>query len=164
MVSMAGVCLPLPEAEPLVDPFRREHDWTYEAGLSAHVTVRMPFPSEFLLEPQTVSSVIDEFLPMEVVLARLEDREGGLVVLVEPDAQLRRLTNAIGDACTGLPPHREGQRFAYHVTVVRTGDPEIRNDAAKAIETRLPLVAVGRELWRFDWEERDLGVTWKATA
>jgi len=108
--------------------------------------------------------VIDEFLPMEVVLARLEDREGGLVVLVEPDAQLRRLTNAIGEACTGLPPHREGQRFAYHVTVVRTGDPEIRNDAAKAIETRLPLVAVGRELWRFDWEERDLGVTWKATA
>jgi len=39
MVSMAGVRLPLTEGEPFVDPWRRHQDWTFEAGLPAHVTV-----------------------------------------------------------------------------------------------------------------------------
>ncbi len=160
---MAGICVPLPEADPLVEPWRREHDWTHRGGLPAHVTVRMPFPSDIPLGPETLAGVVDAFLPIEVVLRRLENRAGALVILVEPDAGLRSLTHAIGDACRALPPHRGGQSFAYHITTLRTAAPALINTAAKAIERELPRVAVGRELWRFDWVETELSVTWKST-
>ena len=65
-----------------------------------------------------------------MTLARLEDRPGALVIVVEPDDQLRRLTAVIGAIWPQLPPHK-GDRpdFAYHVTVARTANGAIRSEA-----------------------------------
>ena len=136
-----------PEAEPIVGKWRAEHDSSARFGIPAHVTVRTPFlPPEQWADP--AFSTLETFLPVTVTLARLENRPGALVIVVEPDDQLRELTDATTRSWPTLPPHK-GDRptFAYHVTIVRTRDADVRRDAKKAIAPHLPLRVTGRELW-----------------
>jgi hypothetical protein len=136
-----------PDAEPLLGQWRAEHDWAARYGIPAHVTVRTPF-----LEPHDwgdpAPPALTRLLPLELTLARLEDRPGALVVVVEPDAQLRELTAIVGALWPSLPPHK-GDRtdVAYHLTVVRTEDPLIRSRAWDAIGPHLPMQVAGTELW-----------------
>jgi 2'-5' RNA ligase len=136
-----------PGADPLLGQWRAKHDWAARHGIPAHVTVRMPF-----LEPQEWGDLcppaLTQMLPIELTLARLEDRPGALVVVVEPDDALRDLTATVGALWPSLPPHK-GDRadFAYHLTVVRTEDPLIRSHAWKAIAPHLPMKVTGVELW-----------------
>jgi hypothetical protein len=136
-----------PGAEPLVGEWRAEHDWAAAHGVPAHVTVRMPF-----LEPPQWNDPrlheLREFLPSHVTLARLEDRPGALVIVAEPDDHLRELTDAIGTLWPTLPPHKPGyESYAYHVTVARTADAEVRSQASAALAPHLPLAVTGTEFW-----------------
>ena len=136
-----------PDAEPVVGRWRAEHDVAARYGIPAHVTVRTPFlPPEQWRDP-TLSS-LERFLPIEMTLARLEDRPGALVVLVEPDDGLRGITEAVGLQWPSLPPHKENRPdLAYHVTVVRTPNDDIRSQAREAIAPHLPLNVTGTEWW-----------------
>lgn len=136
-----------PDADSLVGTWRAEHDPAARFGIPAHVTVRTPF-----LAPERWGDPspepLDRFLPVDVTLARLENRPGGLVILVEPDDALRALTDAVGRSWPSLPPHKDNRPdLAYHVTVVRTDDERIRSKASEAIEPELPLRVAGTELW-----------------
>jgi hypothetical protein len=136
-----------PEAESLVDPWRADHDAAARFGISAHVTVRTPFlPPEQWQDPAL--SVLDQFLPIDVTLARLENRPGALVLLAEPDDALRAITDATTSAWPTLPPHR-GNRpdLAYHMTVVRTASDRVRSEAWETIAPHLPLHVTGTEMW-----------------
>jgi hypothetical protein len=136
-----------PDAEPLVGRWRAEHDVAARYGIPAHVTVRTPFlPPEQWSDPALSS--LARFLPIEVTLARLEDRPGALVVVVEPDDELRELTEAVGLQWPTLPPHKDNRPdLAYHFTVVRTPNDRIRSEAWEAIAPQLPLKAGGTEMW-----------------
>jgi hypothetical protein len=130
--------------------WRAEHDWTARNALPTHVSVRVPVSVEADLAPARVVRAAQP-LPVSVTLARLEDRPGALVAVVEPDLELRRLTERL-DALGDLPPHRDGRPdLAYHATIVRTPDPEIRRAAADAIAPLLPLVEQTDELSLFEW-------------
>lgn len=132
-----------PAADPLVEGWRAEHDWAAAHGVAAHVTVRMPFlePSEW---DAIASEELSALLPVAVSLARLEDRPGALVILVEPDEGLRAITEVVGSLCPGLPRHKaDHERPAYHLTVVRTKDREIRRRAAEALKPSLPVNVTG---------------------
>jgi 2'-5' RNA ligase superfamily len=136
-----------PDADELVARWRADHDWAARYGVTAHVTVRLPF-----LEPNdwhTAARVeLARLLPVELTLCRLEERPGGLVVLVEPDDRLRELTDTIGDLWPSLPSHKANyDRPAYHVTVVRTPDPDVRREAAEAIVSLLPMEVTGTAFW-----------------
>ena len=136
-----------PDAEPLVARWRIEHDVYARHGIPAHVTVRTPFlPSEQWRDPRLTA--LSELIPVELTLARLENRPGALVIVVEPDHQLREITDAVGSAWPALPPHR-GNRpdLAYHLTVVRTEDEGIRSEAADDLAPHLPLRVRGVDLW-----------------
>src|SRR5262245_44283269 len=105
-----------PEAEPLVDPWRAEHDVAARYGIPAHVTGRTPFLPPAHWQDPALSS-LESFRPTEVTLARLENRPGALVLLAEPDDSLRAITEAVSSAWPTLPPHK-GNRpdAAYHMT------------------------------------------------
>jgi hypothetical protein len=136
-----------PEVEPLVGSWRAEHDAAARDGIPAHVTVRTPFlPSEHWTDPRLAA--LGELLPVEVTLARLENRPGALVIVVEPDHELRAITDAVGSAWPTLPPHK-GNRpdLAYHVTVARTEDEAVRSEASDEISPHLPLKVSGTEFW-----------------
>jgi 2'-5' RNA ligase superfamily len=136
-----------PNAESLVGLWRAEHDNAARFGIPAHVTVRTPFlPSERWRDP--AFSLLERFLPTDVTLARLENRPGALVIVVEPDDGLREITEAVGMSWPELPAHK-GNRpdLAYHMTVVRTANDRIRSEAAEAIAPYLPLRVTGTEMW-----------------
>ena len=136
-----------PDAEPLVAKWRAEHDAAARDGIPAHVTVRTPFlPADQWSDPRL--EALSELLPVELTLARLENRPGALVIVVEPDHELRELTDAIGSVWPALPPHK-GNRpdLAYHLTVVRTEDEAVRSEAAAEISPHLPLAVRGTEFW-----------------
>ena len=118
-----------PDAEPLVGRWRAEHDVAARYGIPAHVTHRTPFlPHEQSREP--AMSSLERNLPPEETHARLEDRRGALVVVVEPDDELRELTEAVGSQWPSLPPHKDNRPdLAYHFTVVRTPNERIRSQA-----------------------------------
>jgi hypothetical protein len=145
--AVSWLLLVTPEADSLVAPWRAEHDWAAEQGVPAHVTVRTPF-----LEagdwPSISRPVLEPFLPVRLRLAHMEDRPGALVILAEPDEQLRELTAAIGRLWPELPRHKaEYERPRYHMTVVRTQDPALRRRASDAITPQLPIEVAGTELW-----------------
>jgi 2'-5' RNA ligase superfamily protein len=136
-----------PGAESLVDPWRAEHDPAARFGIPAHVTVRTPFlPSDRWQDP--AFSSLERFLPIDVTMARLENRPGALVILAEPDDGLRAITEAVSLSWPTLPPHK-GNRpdLAYHMTVVRTADDRVRSEAWQAIAPHLPLRVTGTEMW-----------------
>ena len=136
-----------PDAESLVGRWRAEHDYAARFGIPAHVTVRTPFlPPERWRDP--AFSQLEKFLPTDVTLAHLENRPGGLVIVVEPDDELREITGAVTMSWPALPPHK-GNRpdLAYHMTVVRTANDRIRSEAAEAIAPHLPLRVSGTEMW-----------------
>jgi 2'-5' RNA ligase superfamily len=136
-----------PDAESLVGRWRAEHDYAARFGIPAHVTVRTPFlPPERWRDP--AFSLLARFLPTDLTLARLENRPGGLVIIVEPDDELRDITRAVTMSWPALPPHK-GNRpdLAYHMTVVRTANDRIRSEAAEALAPRLPLRVTGTEMW-----------------
>jgi hypothetical protein len=134
----------------VLGPWRAEHDWTARNGLPTHVSVRVPVPVDMDLDPDRVARAAAP-LPVRVTLARLEDREGALVAVAEPDVELRGLTGRL-DVLGELPPHRDGRPdLAYHATVVRTPDPDVRRAAADAIRPQLPLAEEADELCLFEW-------------
>jgi hypothetical protein len=148
-------------ADAVLGKWRAEHDWTARNGLPTHVSVRVPVPVELDLDPDRVARVAAP-LPVNVTLARLEDRAGALVAVVEPDAELRRLTFRL-DRLGDLQPHREGRPdLAYHATIVRTADPDVRGAAADAIRPQLPLSEAAGELCLFEWVGfRQFRVLWR---
>jgi 2'-5' RNA ligase len=136
-----------PDAERLVARWRAEHDWAAGFGIPAHITVRSPFrPQLHSLEPGLTA--LERFLPFDVELARLENRPGALVVLVEPDTELRELTEAVSSVWPDLSPHKaDWPDFAYHLTVVRTKDERVREQTWREIAPQLPIRVAGTELW-----------------
>jgi hypothetical protein len=144
---MSWLLLVTPEANSLVAPWRLQHDWAARQGVPAHVTVRSPFlePGDW---PRISRPVLESLIPVRITLARMEDRPGALVILAEPDEHLREMTAAIGRAWPELPRHKaEFERPHYHITVVRTEDPEARDRASEAIGRHLPMEVTGTELW-----------------
>jgi 2'-5' RNA ligase superfamily len=136
-----------PDADALVEPWRAEHDAAARFGIPAHVTVRTPFLSpEHWRDPAL--SLLVRFLPIDVTLARLENRPGALVILAEPDDELRAITEAVTLSWPTLPPHKGNRAdFAYHMTVVRTANDRVRSQAWEAIAPQLPLRVTGTEMW-----------------
>jgi hypothetical protein len=136
-----------PDAESLVGRWRAVHDVAARFGIPAHVTVRTPFlPPECWRDPAL--SLLERFLPIDVTLSHLENRPGGLVIIVEPDDELREITQAVGLSWPTLPPHKDNRPdLAYHMTVVRTANNSIRSQAWEALTPHLPLRVTGTEMW-----------------
>jgi hypothetical protein len=156
-----GLCFALPRADAVLGPWRAVHDWTAREGLETHVSFRVPIPADVEITPAAIQLLAD-LLPVRVTLTRLEDRPGALVALAEPDDELRHITAQL-DGIRGLPPHRNGRPdLAYHATIVRTDDPEVRRRAIDDIASQLPLTETTDELCLFEWSARDyLRVVWR---
>jgi 2'-5' RNA ligase len=149
--------VPVPEAEPLVGPWRTRYDATSSEGLPAHITIVFPFvPPERIDEEITrglrrMLEATPAFDFSLVRTARFPDA-GVLYLVPEPRESFVRLIDRVVSRYPEHPPYGGiHDEVVPHLTVVRVqdagGDPGVLDEVDRAIVDGLPIAARVRELW-----------------
>jgi 2'-5' RNA ligase len=147
-VGASAIIVEVPEAEPLVRPWRLLHDPSAAIGVPAHVTVLFPFVAPGRLDgavDEAIRELAAEHRAFRVSFARVEAFDDVVWLGPEPDAPLRELTRAAWARFPEHPPY--GGRFADvvpHLTVAQ-GDAaavrRLRSEIERDLGGRLPFTA-----------------------
>jgi len=145
----------VPEAEPLVKPFRDRYDPSAAAGVPAHITLLYPFKHS----DEVGKTVLDElgelfhrFAPFRFQLEPIRRFPDAVLYLApQPDEQFRQLTLAIWDRYPELPPYGgKWPDLVPHLSVAWAKDQHlldcIADDFAHASQGRLPIQAIATEV------------------
>lgn len=165
--GQTALVVPVPEADPLVGPWRERHDKHAAMGVPAHITLLSPF-----LPPEAARAALAEVAallapaPETYTLAPLTRWPGLAVLEPLPADWFRTASQAL---CTryGLRPYegRHGDIISPHLTVAY-GDPDPSIEAARfdaiaaALDPHLPLRCVLREAWLLERQ----GDRWRRVA
>jgi 2'-5' RNA ligase len=160
-VAETAIIVPLVEAEPAVERWRREYTPSGAAGMPPHVTLLVPFTDSELLTVgrlHEVEAVLAPVEPFRLSLARTARFPGEQEVLYlepEPAAPFRRMTEAL---VRRFPEHRPyEERFARvvpHLTVAKSDDADILDEIESAVAAALPIEALADEIWIMALERR----------
>ena len=145
----------VPEAEPLVKPFRDRHDPSAPAGVPAHITLLYPFK-----HPDEVDHTVLENLnqcfhrraPFRFSLKPIRRFPDAVLYLApEPDEPFRELTLAIWDRYPETPPYGgKWPNIVPHLSVASVRNKQrldsIADDFAQASRGRLPIQATAAEV------------------
>jgi 2'-5' RNA ligase len=139
----------IPEAEDLVDAFRRCYDPSDAIGVPAHVTILYPFLPPAQLTPAVITTLRKLFLDVPgftVSFADLQRFPDVLYLAPTPSGPFRELTALISGAFPDAPPY--GGAFAEvipHLTIAQVSDAgkldQIALDFQQAARDRLPIRA-----------------------
>jgi len=150
----------IPEAEVLVESFRRQHDPSAALGVPAHVTVLYPFKSPRELTADVIQTLKELFSKFPVFSASLIDVRrfpGVLYLSPVPDKTFRRLTEIVTKRFPETLPYA-GQ-FADiipHLTVAQVSDSvrlaKVASDFEREATGRLPIQTKVREIALMDNE------------
>jgi 2'-5' RNA ligase len=141
----------VPEAEPLVKPFRDRYDPSAAAGVPAHITLLYPFKHPDEVDRTTLDDLGRSFhrrAPFQFSLAPIRRfRDAVLYLAPEPDEPFRDLTLAIWDRYPETPPYGgKWPDIVPHLSVAWVGDEQqldrIADDFAKASQGKLPIRAI----------------------
>jgi 2'-5' RNA ligase len=162
-VSESAVVVTVPEAEPVVGEWRRQHTHDAPLGMPAHVTVLYPFvPSEQLGEVEERLAEIAAAAPsFELLFARTARFPEVLYLAPEPAEPFVALTAAIAVEWPDYPPY-EGvhETVIPHLTVAESEDATLFDRIATEVEPHLPIETRVREASLFveddagRWHER----------
>jgi 2'-5' RNA ligase len=145
----------VPEAEPVVKPFRDRYDPSAAAGVPAHVTLLYPFkhPDEVdQMVLDDLSRCFERYAPFGFSLSAIRRFPDAVLYLApEPDEPFRQLTLAIWDRYPETP--RYGGKWpdiVPHLSVAWVKDERqldgIADDFARASQGRLPICATAAEV------------------
>src|ERR1043166_3926376 len=156
--SESALAILVPEAEPLVEPFRLEHDPSAAAGIPAHITVLYPFKPPEEITPETIQTLENLFANSTGVdfcfsewrrLARV------LYLAPVPEGPFKEMIEVVSERFPETPPYA-GQ-FADiipHLTVAQNDDPhrlqEIADEFERAATEALPIHARAQEVVLLD--------------
>ena len=156
----ATLIVPVPEAEPLVGPWRIEHDPPAPFGIPAHITLLFPFRPTNWLGEQAVADLAAFFRaapPAQFALTHVGRFTGVLYLAPEPPEPFVELTMQLSTRFDLLPYGRPGSGRTPHLTVARHEDPRFLDRVADALTPSLPLACTMREAWLM---ERDAAGYW----
>ena len=139
----------IPEAEPLVKPFRDRFDPSAAKGVPAHVTVLFPFkpPSELTPAIEEVLAGLFSAVPrFNVALSRLGRFPDALHLAPEPAEPFIRLTGLVMERFPEHPPYEgEFAEIIPHLTIAQLPEPDhlddITVDFQRAARGHLPIRA-----------------------
>lgn len=152
------LAIPVPEAEPLVGPFRREYDSSAAEGMPAHITINYPFlPGEIINDAviRTLTRLFSEHRSFEFSLTTINRFPGVIYLEPTPDRPFRDLIEAVVGKFPQSPPY-EGKfdDTPPHLTVALSDSREelevIDSRFADACARSLPIKSRTREVWLFD--------------
>jgi 2'-5' RNA ligase len=140
----------VPEAEPLVKPFRDRYDPSAAAGVPAHITLLHPFKHPNELDGAVVDDLARSFQrrePFRFSLVSIERFPDAVLYLApEPEEPFRDLTLAIWDRYPETPPHGgKWPDIVPHLSVAWVGNEQeldrIADGFARASHGKLPIHA-----------------------
>ncbi|MER7991160.1 2'-5' RNA ligase family protein [Streptomyces noursei] len=140
-----GLVIRIPEAEPAVHAWRERFDPSARAGVPAHVTVVFPFLDGSRVEGRVhrdLADVLGGHHSFDVRFERCGRFPGVLYLAPEPDAPLRRLTEAMTERWPEAPPY--GGAFTEvvpHLTVADGQDDAVLDEIEAALRAELPFTA-----------------------
>jgi hypothetical protein len=148
----------VPEAEPLVRPFRERHDPAAAAGVPAHITLLYPF-----LAPDAIDARVRDdlrgcfagFAPISFALASIQRFPEVLYLAPDPDMPFRQLTLAIWNRYPQAPPYGgKWPDIVPHLSVARLADEAqldcIAGEFAPVARAAMPIPATASEIALID--------------
>jgi 2'-5' RNA ligase len=125
----SALIVEVPEAEPIVAPWRRRHDPAAAAGIPAHVTILYPFAPPMALDEE-LDAALAAFAgarePLEVVFSDIRRFPDTVWLAPEADSGFDALIAGAVAAFPAFPPY-EG-RFpdqVAHLTIGQGTEPEM---------------------------------------
>jgi len=148
----SGLVVPVPNATPVVSPWRERLDPSATHGVPAHVTVLYPFVPPSELSGSVVGRLAQLFASTDAfpfALASVEWFGDEVVYLAPAPAEsFVDLTVSVMDEFPGYAPY--GGAFddiVPHLTVGDRGDAAELRRAADAVVPHLPIDARATEVW-----------------
>ena len=163
----AALVVIVPEAEPLVGPFRAKYDPAAGWGVPAHITINHPFipgvrPTADVLS--RLSKRFAEMSPFSFTLNHIARFPKVIYLAPKPVAAFVRLIEQIVQEFPDSPPY--GGRFdtiTPHLTVAYSDDSgllaSVQRNFSDAASEHLPVNAFADRIWLMDdsagrWEKR----------
>ena len=142
--TQSALLVLVPEADPVVDVFRRRLDEVADRGVSAHVTTIYPFVDADALDAavlERVAGVASAHAPFDYRFAETAWFPGTALYLAPDDpAPFRLLTEAMAREFPQHPPYGgEFDEIMPHVTVARWTDDEDLGAVETTVRRGLPV-------------------------
>lgn len=139
----------IPEAEPLVESFRKRFDPSAAMGVPAHVTVLYPFKPPDELTGNLTTTLRELFSKQPgftALFSRIQQFPDALYLAPEPSEPFRQLTKTVVRVFPDTPPYRGAfKEIIPHLTVAQGCDlqqlKEITADFHAATKVKLPFHA-----------------------
>jgi hypothetical protein len=140
----------VPEAEPLVQPFRQRYDPSAALGVPAHITLLYPFIAPERIGTDALDAIAEcfrGFAPIAFSLTEVRRFPAETLYLAPaPDEPFRKLTMAIWDRFPDAPPYGGAwPDIVPHLSVGRFADADelerVADEFTRASETALPIRA-----------------------
>jgi hypothetical protein len=137
MPRFQSILIPVREAEALVEPFRRDGDWSSAHGVPAHMTIAGPWPLSLRLPLQALRGLGVAIVGERYTLESVGTLGGAICLFCEDDRALLRWRASILKA-VGVPDGVDGQ-WRIHLTVCRGPRDEPAGAVEEATGKALPL-------------------------
>jgi hypothetical protein len=157
------VVVPVPEAEPLVSPWRSRFDTSAARGMPAHITVLYPFLKPRCLTDDVIADLTDACArqpALDVVFRRTARFTNVLYLDPDPADDLLQLTFDLAGHWPQAPPYNgEFDEIIPHLTVAQDVGADLLDTVDSELSACLPLAArlVEAHLLVFDgtrWRRR----------
>jgi 2'-5' RNA ligase len=150
-----ALVISVPEAEPLVGPFRALYDRAEEMGIPAHVTLLYPFGDR----DDGLAELFASFASFEFALTEVRRWPDVLWLAPEPAERFAELTQALVERYPEHPPYEGAHETVVpHLTVASWGEPP--DDVGAELARGLPIAAPATHVVQLEefapdrWRER----------
>jgi 2'-5' RNA ligase len=158
MESQSVLVILVPEAEPLVGPFRSKYDSSASDGIPAHITINYPFRSieeDRLGAIDNLKDLFSKHQTFEYSLIAARQFPGVLYLEPFPDRPLMNLIHAVTERFPKSPPYGGMyKKVVPHLTVAAVEDKETMEKISRHFDAacmeKLPIQATANEIWLMD--------------
>jgi len=155
-----ALVVPVPEAEPVVGPWRATLDPSAAYGVPPHVSVMYPFLHVDAVDRPALAALFAGHAPFEARFGRCLEDDGLLYLEPSPGQPFALLTEAVTGRWPAAVPYGGKYSPVPHLSIGYGGDGSGFGPARAAIEPELPVSSrvTAVRLVVFD------GTTWSAAA
>lgn len=158
MDCMSALVVLVPEAEPLVGPYRIKYDTSAADGMPAHITINVPFVPAAQNESGAIRELRDlfsQFRSFRYALASVGQFPGITYLAPEPERPFMELIEGVFNRFPDSPPYGgEYGTVVPHLTVAaprdKWGIEEIHEQFVRSASKVIPIRATVDEVWLVD--------------